>query len=89
MEEKVEQLSERLEQLALDAFISVLASLNEHSKLILKSVKDEDIQFWSYDIGKETWHWKMHLRGADWSYSLPFFFADFVRQVINKKHYIW
>ena len=45
MEEKVEQLSERLEELVLDAFITVLASLNEHSKLILKSVKDEDIQF--------------------------------------------
>ena len=49
MEEKVEQLSERLEQLVLDAFIAVLVSLNERSKLILKSVNDEDIQFWSYD----------------------------------------
>ena len=49
MEEKVEQLSERLEELVLDAFIAVLVSLNERSKLILKSVKDEDIQFWSYD----------------------------------------
>jgi len=38
-------LSERLEEFILDAFISVLANLNEHSKLILKSVKDEDIQF--------------------------------------------
>ena len=46
MEEKVEQLSERLEEFILDAFISVLISLNEHRKLILKSVKDEDIQFW-------------------------------------------
>jgi len=45
MEEKVEQLSERLEELVLDTFIAVLANLNEHSKLILKSVKDEDIQF--------------------------------------------
>ena len=45
MEEKVEQLSERLEELVLDTFISVLVSLNEHSKFILKSIKDEDIQF--------------------------------------------
>ena len=45
MEEKGEELSERLEELVLDAFISVLVSLNEHRKLILKSVKDEDIQF--------------------------------------------
>ncbi|MCP4374212.1 MAG: hypothetical protein GY797_39840 [Deltaproteobacteria bacterium] len=45
MEEKVEELSERLEELVLDAFISVLSGLNEHSKLILKSVKDEDIKF--------------------------------------------
>ena len=45
MEEKVEQLSERLEQLVLDTFISVLVSLNERSKLILKSVNNEDIQF--------------------------------------------
>ena len=45
MEEKVEQLSERLEEFILDAFISVLVSLNEYNKLILKSVKDEDIQF--------------------------------------------
>ena len=45
MEEKVGQLSERLEEFILDAFISVLVSLNEHSKLILNSVMDEDIQF--------------------------------------------
>jgi len=45
MEEKVEQLSERLEELVLDTFITVLVSLNERSKLILKSVNDEDIQF--------------------------------------------
>lgn len=45
MEEKVEQLSERLEEFILDAFISVLVSLNERSKLILKSVNNEDIQF--------------------------------------------
>ena len=45
MEEKVEELSERLEELVLDTFISVLVSLNEHSKLVLQSVEDEDIQF--------------------------------------------
>ena len=45
MEEKVQELSERLEELVLDAFISVLVSLNERSKLILKSVKNEDIRF--------------------------------------------
>jgi len=45
MEEKVEELSERLEEFILDAFISVLVSLNEHSKLVLRSVEDEDIQF--------------------------------------------
>ncbi len=42
MKEKVEQLSERLEEFILDAFISVLVSLNEHSKLILKSDKKEN-----------------------------------------------
>ncbi len=42
-------MSERLEEFILDAFISVLVSLNEHSKLILKSVKDEDIRFWLSD----------------------------------------
>ena len=45
MEGKVELLSEQLEEFILDAFISVLVSLNERSKLILKSVNDEDIQF--------------------------------------------
>ena len=45
MEDKVELLSEQLEEFILDAFISVLISLNEHSKLVLKSVEDEDIQF--------------------------------------------
>ena len=45
MEEKLEQLSERLEELVIDAFISVLVSLNEYNKLILRSVNDEDIQF--------------------------------------------
>ena len=45
MEEKVEKVSERLEELVLDTFIAVLVSLKERSKLILKSGNDEDIQF--------------------------------------------
>jgi len=44
MEEKLEQLSEQLEEIIVDVYLAVLVRLKERSHLILTS-KNDDISF--------------------------------------------
>ena len=45
MEEKLELLSDRLEEIVIDVFLAVLVRLKERSDLILSPVKEEDVPF--------------------------------------------
>ncbi|MCP4369465.1 MAG: hypothetical protein GY797_15340 [Deltaproteobacteria bacterium] len=43
--DKLEELSDKLEELVLDAFIAVLTKLNDRCKVFFRDEKERDIQF--------------------------------------------
>ncbi len=45
MDEKLEQLSDRMEELIIDVFLAVLVRLKERSDMILNPDKEDNIPF--------------------------------------------